>query len=303
MNGKTPHRRSLGRGLDALLGAETETAVEERPDVSLVGRAPLALPVASIRPGKLQPRRRFAPEEIAALAQSIREKGVLQPILVRPIAGEPGNYELVAGERRWRAAQQAQLHEIPALVRELADRDTLEIALVENLQRQDLSAIEEARGYQRMIDEFRRTQEEVSEVVGKSRPHVANMLRLLALPARVQEMVDDGRLTAGQARPLIGLAEAERLAERIVQGQLSAREAERLAARVREGGPAALEGKRRAGGGSEDGRSADVIDLERDLGERLGLVVQIKAKGESGEVTIRYKSLEQLDDLLAKLRR
>ncbi|HLO21401.1 MAG TPA: ParB/RepB/Spo0J family partition protein [Sphingomicrobium sp.] len=192
MNGKSPIRRGLGRGLDALLGADREAPPEEARDVAPVGRAQLALPVANIRPGRLQPRRRFDAEEVEALAKSIREKGVLQPILVRPIAGESGMYELVAGERRWRAAQQAQLHEIPALVRELTDRDTLEVALVENLQRQDLTAIEEARGYQRMIDDFRRTQEDVAEVVGKSRPHVANTLRLLTLPLPVQEMLEDG---------------------------------------------------------------------------------------------------------------
>ena len=300
MNGKSPIRRGLGRGLDALLGAEPETAHEEGKETTSAGRGPLSLPIANLRPGRLQPRRRFDPDEVASLAQSIREKGVLQPVLVRPIAGEPGIYELVAGERRWRAAQQAQLHEIPALVRELTDRDTLEVALVENLQRQDLTAIEEARGYQRMIDDFRRTQEEVAEVVGKSRPHVANTLRLLTLPAPVQEMLEDRRLTAGHARPLVGLDGAERVAARVVAGQLSVRETERLAQKVRDGG--SLEGKRAArerGGG----RSPDLVELEHDVSERLGLVVQIKAKGESGEVTIRYKSLEQLDDLLAKLRR
>jgi ParB family chromosome partitioning protein len=210
-------------------------------------------------------------------------------------------YELVAGERRWRAAQQAQLHEIPALVRELADRETLEVALVENLQRQDLTAVEEARGYQRMMEEFRRTQEDVAEVVGKSRSHVANTLRLLTLPVPVQEMVDDGRITAGHARPLVGLDDAERLAARIVSGSLSVRETERLAQKVREGGWAALEGKR--GGERGAGRSPDLVELEHDVSERLGLIVQIKAKGETGEVMIRYKTLEQLDDLLAKLRR
>ncbi|HEY7610496.1 MAG TPA: ParB/RepB/Spo0J family partition protein [Alphaproteobacteria bacterium] len=302
MNGKSPIRRGLGRGLDALLGAERETAPEEAREAAPAGRTPLALPVSSIRPGRFQPRRRFDAEEVEALAKSIREKGVLQPVLVRPVAGEPGMYELVAGERRWRAAQRAQLHEIPALVRELTDRDTLEVALVENLQRQDLTAIEEARGYQRMIDDFRRTQEDVAEVVGKSRPHVANTLRLLTLPLPVQEMLEDGRLTAGHARPLVGLEEAERVAGRVVAGGLSVRETERLAQRVRDGGWAALEPKRGSGerGG---GRSPDIVELEHDVSERLGLVVQIKAKGESGEVTIRYKSLEQLDDLLAKLRR
>jgi ParB family chromosome partitioning protein len=303
MNAKSPVRRGLGRGLEALLGAERETAPEESRDSAPAGRAPLALPIANIRPGRFQPRKRFDEAEVESLAKSIREKGILQPVLVRPVAGEPGMYELVAGERRWRAAQQAQLHEIPALVRELADRDTLEVALVENLQRQDLTAIEEARGYQRMMDDFRRTQEDVAEIVGKSRPHVANTLRLLTLPGPVQAMLDEGRLTAGHARPLVGLDEAERLAERVAAAGLSVRETEKLAQKVRDGGWEALEKK---GGGNRDsggGRSPDLIELEHDVSERLGLVVQIKAKGESGEVTIRYKSLEQLDDLLAKLRR
>lgn len=303
MNAKSPIRRGLGRGLDALLGADREAAPEETREAATAGRAPLALPIEKIRPGRFQPRKRFDPDEVASLAQSIREKGVIQPVLVRPVPGEPGMYELVAGERRWRAAQQAQLHEIPALVRELADRDTLEVALVENLQRQDLTAIEEARGYQRMIDDFRRTQEDVAEIVGKSRPHVANTLRLLTLPAPLQEMLDDGRLTAGHARPMVGLEGAERLAARVVSGALSVRETERLAQKVRDGGWESLEGKRSSGGERGAGRSPDLLELEHDVSERLGLIVQIKAKGETGEVTIRYKTLEQLDDLLAKLRR
>jgi len=305
MTGKSPIRRGLGRGLEALLGAERETAAEDVREAAPAGRAPLALPIANIRPGKYQPRRRFDETEVAALAKSIREKGVLQPVLVRPVAGEPGHYEIVAGERRWRAAQQAQLHEIPALVRDLADRDTLEVALVENLQRQDLTAIEEARGYRRMMDDFRRTQEDVAEIVGKSRSHVANTLRLLTLPAPVQAMLDDGRLTAGHARPLVGLDEAERLAERVAAAGLSVRETEALAQKVRDGGWAALDkksgGNRDSGRGS--GRSPDLVELEHDVSERLGLVVQIKTRGEAGDVTIRYKTLEQLDDLLAKLRR
>jgi len=300
MSGKPPHRRSLGRGLDALLGAETETPAPEGAPAQ-AGRTTFAIPVGNIRPGKFQPRRNFAPDEIASLAQSIRAKGVLQPVLVRPLKGEPGNYELVAGERRWRAAQQAQLHEIPALVRDLADRETLEVALVENLQRQDLNALEEARGYERMMAEFRRTQDEVADVVGKSRPHVANTLRLLTLPAPVQAMVEDGRLSAGHARQLVGLDDAGELAARVVADGLSVRETERLAQRIRAGGAETVE--RRRSGGRADSRSTDLIALERDLAEHLGLVVHINAKGESGELVIRYKTLEQFDDLLTRLKR
>lgn len=304
MNGKTPQRRSLGRGLDALLGNESEAVAPADAAAALAPapRAPQAIAIGNIRPGKYQPRRFFAPDELAALAQSIRAKGVLQPILVRPVRSEPGHYELVAGERRWRAAQQAQLHEIPALVRDLADRDTLEIALVENLQRQDLNALEEARGYERMMGEFGRTQDDVAEIVGKSRPHVANTLRLLGLPAGVQTMVEDGRLSAGHARQLVGLDTAESLAERVVAGGLSVRETERLAQQVRAGAPA-VAGPRRRGGSAEDGRSSDLIALERDLADHLGLAVQINTKGESGELVIRYKTLEQFDDLLTRLKR
>jgi ParB family chromosome partitioning protein len=302
MTGKSPTRRSLGRGLDALLGSDSDTSTEDSTSAAAEsGRGILTIPVADIQPGRFQPRRRFSAEEITALAQSIREKGVLQPILVRPLVGEPGKYELVAGERRWRAAQQARLHEIPALVRELADREMLEVALVENLQRQDLTPLEEARGYQRMLDDFNRTQEDVAEIIGKSRSHVANMLRLLSLPERVQDMLNDGRLTSGHARPLVGLDEAERLADRILEGKLSVREAERLAQRCRDGGWPAVGGKRARD--QEDSRSADLVALERDISERIGLVVQIKTKGEAGEVTIRYKTLDQLDDLLERLRR
>lgn len=304
MNGKTPQRRSLGRGLDALLGNESESASSDAapaPAAAPAARAPQTIPIANIRPGKYQPRRVFAAEEIASLAQSIRTKGVLQPILVRPIKAEPGHYELVAGERRWRAAQQAQLHEIPALVRDLADRDTLEVALVENLQRQDLNALEEARGYERMMAEFSRTQDDVAEIVGKSRPHVANTLRLLTLPAGVQTMVEDGRLSAGHARQLVGLDTAESLAERVVAGGLSVRETERLAQQLRSGTPVAA--SRRRGGSAEDGRSSDLIALERDLADHIGLAVQINTKGEAGELVIRYKTLEQFDDLLTRLKR
>ncbi len=310
MSGKSPARRSLGRGLDALLG--TAELAEEAPAPAAApgaaGRPSNAVPVSHIHPGKFQPRRHFAEEDLATLAQSIRDKGVLQPILLRPLPGQAGQYELVAGERRWRAAQLAGLHEIPALVRDLADGETLEIALVENLQRADLSPLEESRGYQRMIDEFGHTQENVATVIAKSRSHVANMLRLLTLPAPVQAMLERGQLSAGQARPLIGLDAAESLANHIVSANLSARDAERLAATYRAGGWDAVHGKRagdgaaRGAGRGEDTRSADIVALERDLSTATGMAIQLKSKGEAGELVIRYKTLEQLDDLIARLR-
>jgi len=278
-------RRGLGRGLSALLD-EVEAPAEG-------GRAGMTeLPVEAIKPSPSQPRRRFDDADIEALAQSIREKGVLQPILVRPsvFAGE---YEIVAGERRWRAAVRTGLRQIPALVRSLADAEVLEIAIVENVQRVDLSPIEEAEGYRALIDRFGRTQADVAQVVAKSRVHVANALRLLQLPEPVKEMIRDGRLTAGHARPLIGAPDAERLAEEVAEKGLTVRQAETLARGHAGGRPAA---PRRP-------KDADTAALENDLSEVLGVRVEIRDAGGVGELRIRYASLEQLDDLCRRLTR
>jgi ParB family chromosome partitioning protein len=247
------------------------------------------LPVEAIKPNPSQPRRRFDDAEIEELAASIREKGVLQPILVRPsvFAGE---YEIVAGERRWRAAVRTGVRAIPAMVKSLSDAEVLEIAIVENVQRVDLSPIEEAEGYRALIDRFGRTQADVAQVVGKSRVHVANALRLLQLPEAVQEMLRDGRLTAGHARPLIGSPDAERLALEVADKGLTARQAETLARRK----PATP--RRRS-------KDADTAALENDLSEVLGVHVEIRDAGGAGELRIRYASLEQLDDLCRRLTR
>ena len=243
------------------------------------------------------------PEEIESLAQSIREKGVLQPILVRALAAEPGRYEIVAGERRWRAAQQAQLHEIPAILRDLSDRDALEVALVENLQRADLSPIEEAEGYQRLLQEFRHTQEDLARIIGKSRSHLANTLRLLTLPQAVKALLDDASLSPGHARLLVGMepGAAAVAAQNFVTRGLSVREAERAirAMKDAENGPRPAKSGKRAG--SE--RSADISALERDLANRLGLAVEIHHRGEAGQIVIKYKTLEQLDDVIARIGR
>ena len=222
-------KRHLGRGLSALLGGDDG---EPPLDAAMLANA-RTVPIEFLHPSKLQPRADFNDERLQQLAQSIREQGVLQPILVRAHRTHQGEYEIVAGERRWRAAQLAQLHEVPVVQKDLSDRDTLEIALIENIQRQDLNPIEEARGYRRLMQEFAYTQEVLSDRIGKSRPHIANLLRLLELPDIVRTMIAEGKLSQGHARALINLPNAAALAEIIVEKGLSVREAERLATRAK----------------------------------------------------------------------
>lgn len=286
-------RRGLGRGLSALLGeAEAENAATPAGESTGAREIPIEL----IHRNPDQPRRRFGEAEIAELADSIREKGVLQPVLVRPAPGLPGEYQLVAGERRWRASQQAGLRAMPALVRELDDAQVLEIAIVENVQRSDLGVIEESLSYKALMDRFGRTQEEVSKVVGKSRPHVANALRLLTLPDEVQGFLAEGRLTAGHARALVGHTDAVALAREIIERELNVRETEALAKRGGEAKPAKP-------AAPKAGKDADTVALEDDLAEVLGLPVHIRDNGGVGEIRIGYKTLEQLDDLCRRLTR
>jgi ParB family chromosome partitioning protein len=282
-------RRGLGRGLSALLD-EVEAPAEPGHRAAGVTE----IPVETIKANPDQPRRHFDEADLDELAQSIREKGVLQPILVRP-AVFAGEFQIVAGERRWRSAQRAGIRAIPALVRSLSDEEVLEIAIVENVQRQDLSPMEEADGYRTLIEKFGRTQAQVADTVGKSRVHVANALRLLQLPDSVQAMVRDGQLTPGHVRPLIGVADAARLADEIVGRGLSVRQTETLA---RGGGAANPAAPSRRGG-----KDADTLALESDLAEVLGLPVEIRDAGGAGEVRIRYASLEQLDDICRRLSR
>lgn len=275
--------RGLGRGLSALMG-DMEQAGEGAEAKS--GAEKIAIDLIRANPD--QPRRRFGEEEIEELAGSIREHGVIQPLILRPHPSGEG-YEIVAGERRWRAAQRAQLHEVPAVVRELDDRTVLEFAIVENVQRADLTPVEEARGYSRLIEEFGHTQERLGAIVGKSRSHVANAMRLLTLPVSVLRHVEEGRLSAGHARALVGCEDAAALAEQVIRKGLSVRETEALV-RNAKAAPAA---KRRP----LPGKDADTVALERDLSANLGMRVSIDHKGETGggEIRISYKDLDQLD--------
>jgi ParB family transcriptional regulator, chromosome partitioning protein len=280
----------LGRGLASLIG-ETPDA---QPRLPAHGEQRL-VSIDQLHRSSVNPRRDFPDEELAELANSIRERGIVQPIVARP-DHQRGGYEIVAGERRWRAAQRAGIHQLPAIVRELSDRDALEIAIIENVQRADLNPIEEATGYSDLIERFEYTQEQLADVIGKSRPYLANMLRLLKLPEAVRAMVQQGRLTAGHARALVGRDDAEELARRIVEQDLNVRDVEAL---VQDAG---REGSGKAGrrGGRE--KDTDTRAFEKDLSDALGLKVEIKpGSGESGMLTIKYGSYDQLDYIRGKL--
>ncbi len=278
-----PRKRGLGRGLDALIqgGPSHPSGLVE-------------VPVEAILPNPHQPRTALRPESLEELAASIREKGLLQPILVRP-AEQPGRYEIVAGERRWRAAQMAGVHEVPVIVRELSEREALEVALIENVQRTDLNALEEAQGYKRLIDQFGYTQQQLAEIIGKSRSHVANTLRLLNLPNDVQAMIRDGALSAGHARTLVTVDDPASLAKKIAKLGLSVREAERLAQE---------EGKAKSGGGAKPAEEGpDVKALEKELEEILGMTVRIQRKRKNGgRLSVEWRTLEQLEDVCRRLR-
>ncbi|MBM3542987.1 MAG: ParB/RepB/Spo0J family partition protein [Alphaproteobacteria bacterium] len=278
----------LGRGLASLIGDGLEDGTlglheEQR-----------TIPLAALKQGRFNPRRNFPEEQLEELAASIRERGLVQPIVVRPVAGETRAYEVVAGERRWRAAQLANLHEVPVVVRALSDHEAVEIAIIENVQREDLNAIEEGEGYKLLMDGHGYKQEDLAKVIGKSRSHLANILRLLKLPESVQELVRTGALSAGHARALIGHHEAAALATRIVNLGLSVRQAEALT--QKENGKARQQ-KRKV-------KDADTKAAEAELSEVLGLGVEIRpGRGEKGELRIRYTSFDQLEDVRARLMR
>lgn len=287
-------KRNLGRGLAALLG-ESEAEYGEAEKSGGVR----TLAVSRLMPGPVQPRRNFGDEALQALVDSVREKGILQPLLVRRAPGDAERYEIIAGERRWRAAQHAGVHEVPVVVRDMNDSEALEVALVENIQRQDLTPLEEAEGYKRLIDEFAHSQADLGRAVGKSRSHVANMLRLLALPEPVKQMIDDGSLSAGHARALLGAADAVSLARDVVRKGLNVRQTERLVAREKKG----FEGKGMAKIKAKLSKDPNTAALERDLSSILGLNVTIDLKGEAGDISIHFDALEQLDDVLKRLKR
>jgi ParB family chromosome partitioning protein len=305
-------RASLGRGLDALFGEEQESygTLDRLRQSRLV-------PIEFLSPNPYQPRRRFDEAELGTLVESIRTQGILQPILVRVAPGRENHYQIIAGERRWRAAQQAQLHEVPVLVRDLSDEDALQIALIENLQRQDLTALEEADGFRRLMEEFTHTQEEVARIVGKSRSHVANTLRLLDLPAPVQQLVQERKLTAGHARALLGCPDPVAAAREVIEGGLNVRQTEALA-RAKAAPPVAAGQPAGQGGAPVHGASGaapfqppprpplpkdpDTMALEQEMSSLLGLRVSIASHGDKGgSLTIHYGTLEQLDDVLHRL--
>jgi ParB family chromosome partitioning protein len=286
-------RSRLGRGLAALIGdVRAETSVE-RP------RGQRRLPTGALRPNARNPRRAFADAELEELAASVRERGIIQPIIVRPLRGVDDEFEIIAGERRWRAAQRAALHEVPVVVIEATDAEALQLAIIENVQRADLNALEEADGYRALIDEFDNSQDEIARIVGKSRSHVANTLRLLKLSDAVKAHIRGGRLSAGHARMLIGTPDADALAEEIVARALNVRQVEAIAReRAQKNGQRSGNGR---GPRKSAAKSADTLTLEKRISDATGLVVSIDHHDEHGTLTIRYGTLDQLDDLVQRL--
>ena len=286
-------RSRLGRGLAALIGDVGDESPVDRP------RGQRRLPTGSLRPNARNPRREFPNSELDELAASLRERGIIQPIVVRAVRGVADGYEIVAGERRWRAAQRAGLHEVPVVVIEATDAEALQLAIIENVQRADLNPLEEAEGYRALMDEFANSQEDIARIVGKSRSYVANTLRLLKLSDAVKAYIHSGKLTAGHARMLVGEPNADELAEEIVARELNVRQVEAMA-RER----AAKSGKKQTSGRKARGstaKTADMLAFEKRVSDATGLVVSIDHHDDHGTLTIRYRSLEQLDDLVQRL--
>ena len=304
---QAPKPRGLGRGLSALLGDDDVAATVAPAAVPVAApraapaRAPVTLPIAQLRPGKYQPRTTF--EGLDALIESVKQFGLLQPILVRPIRDEPEAYEIIAGERRWRAAQKAQLHDVPVVLRSLDDLESLQLGLVENLQRADLSPIDEAAGLRRLISDFNQTQEEVAKTVGKSRPHVANTLRLLDLPPDVQELIREEKLSAGHGRALLGFPDPSAMADQAIREKLSVRDLEKLAAGEKAKTRPAFKtkGNRPPQPGEKTG---DTKALEKRIEEALGLKASLTMQGgEKTMLTLEIADYEQLDSVVEKLTR
>jgi len=285
-------RSRLGRGLAALIGdVGEESAVLER------ARSQRRVPIEFLRPNPRNPRRNFSETELEELAASIHERGIIQPILVRTARGAADAYEIIAGERRWRAAQRAAVHDVPIILLEVDDREALELAIIENVQRTDLNPLEEAAGYQALIDEFAHAPEAIAKIVGKSRSHVANTLRLLKLPDEVKAYLADGQISAGHARALLGQPDPVALAREIVAQRLNVRQVEAIAQEHAERAGKTAKPRRRII------KDADTLTLEKRLADALGLAVAIEHRGQGGELRIRYKSLEQLDEVIRRLER
>jgi ParB family chromosome partitioning protein len=284
-------KRGLGRGLSALM---SDVAEADAASAAGVVNAERQVPIEQIAPNPEQPRKRFGADDLEDLTNSIREKGVIQPLIVREVA--PNRFEIVAGERRWRAAQQAKLHTLPVIVRDFSDTEVLEVAIIENIQRADLNPVEEAAGYRQLMDRFGHTQEKMAEALGKSRSHIANLLRLLNLPDEVLELLREGQLSAGHARALIPASDPLALARKIVKDGLSVRATEAL---VKKEMAPERPARPTTGGKSEQEKDADTIALEGDLSAALGMKVAINHTPgqESGQMVLRYSSLDQLDEL------
>jgi ParB family chromosome partitioning protein len=311
--------RGLGRGLSALLGdEEVAAAVAPSPAAApeplsddpgkeaerhFPNRLPLTLPIGQLKPGRMQPRTSF--DGIETLVESVKEFGLLQPILVRPLRDSADTYEIIAGERRWRAAQRAQLHDVPVVIRSIGDMDALQLGLIENLQRTDLTPIDEAQGYRRLMEDFTQTQDDLAKTMGRSRPHIANTLRLLDLPPGVQEMIRAGQLSAGQGRAILGLADPALMAARAVKEKLSVREPERLAG-AEKNQVKARTGKAPSGEPkSAEPKSADTRALERRIEEALGLKADLELRGigEQTLLTLQIRDFDQLDGVVERLTR
>jgi len=288
----------LGRGLASLIG---EVGEESTTPSTEQGRKPRRAPIENLKPNPRNPRKNFTDTELDQLASSIKERGLIQPIVVRTVPGGRDTFEIIAGERRWRAAQRAGLHEVPIAIVEATDKQSLEFAIIENVQRTDLNPIEEAAGYAQLMEEHNYSQEEVAQIVGKSRPHVANTLRLLKLAPPVQHFVRSGKLSAGHARLLVGVPDAEQIAWRAMQLDLSVRALEDELREDRQRHAIPEMGKTTARG--KAGKDADTRALEKKLSDALGLTVTIERRGEGGTLTIKYKELDQLDAVLKKLNR
>jgi ParB family chromosome partitioning protein len=285
-------RSRLGRGLAALIGdMGSETQVIDR------GRGQRRVPIEFLKPNPKNPRRLFSEAELDELAASIKERGIIQPIVVRPAKGQANSFEIIAGERRWRAAQRAGVHEVPVVTLEATDEESLELAIIENVQRSDLNPLEEAGGYQTLMDQFKHSQDDVAKIVGKSRPHVANTLRLLKLSEPIKAYINAGKLSAGHARMLVGQPNADELAKQIVEQGLNVRQVEDLA-RTEGQKPAQKKKKAKGHAGRKDPNTAD---LERRVSDALGLTVKIDHRGEAGVIQIKYRDLDQLDAVVRKL--
>ena len=282
-------RSRLGRGLAALIGDVGTESSAERP------RGQRRAPTTSLRPNARNPRRVFAEDELDELTASLRERGMIQPIVARPVRGAPDAYEIIAGERRWRAAQRAGLHEVPVVIIEATDEESLQLAIIENVQRADLNPLEEAAGYQSLMSEFGHSQEAVARMVGKSRSHVANTLRLLKLPPSVQTYIGEGKISAGHARMLVGQPDPERLAREIMDRGLNVRQVEALAQERAQASGKSIKSRQRVT------KDADTAALERRLSDALGLTVAIDHRGQGGVLTIRYRDVEQLDEVIRRL--